>query len=228
MEEELGTKIKQLSSSLDILMQLQKRAASSEFESAVCERGEAPPLRVTKERIRQYKAAWKQNFQSLQRDYRVSLAYSANTRYRDRALGHFKTRFRKKLENLLGELPDILNIRYTLCKLELEQSSPSETLGWGQISLCEGAAEILGVETTTDIDTLRQRLYSHFTTIPSLAVMPTVMERYINQRKTKMPMQSALALYPQCDQLQLKTRHPGIHALAVLEKATEKLSTKRK
>lgn len=227
MEEELGKKIKQLSSSLDVLMQLQKRAASSDFEAAICERENAPPLRVTKERIRQYKTAWKQNFHSLQRDYRVALSYSADTRYRDRALGTFRPRFVKKLENLLGDLPAPVNIQFVIRKLEMEQSAPLETHEWGKICLREVAAQALGVPPLCTLDDLRHRLYAHFTASAELMIMPTVMERYLQQRKTHEPLHSALALYPQCDQLQLKTRHPGIHALAVLDCATDNLKPRK-
>lgn len=224
MEEELGAKMKQLSASLDVLMRLQKRAASLDFQTAVCERGDAPPLCVTKERIGQYKLAWKQNFQSLQRDYRVSLSYSAKTQYRDRVLGTFRPKFQKKLENLLGELPTPLNVRFVLQKLEQEEGVPLEKAGWGQISLRESAARILGMEVPSNLDTLRQRLYSNFVVATDLAVMPSVIERYLHQRKHKDPVQAALGLYPDCDQLQLKTRHPGMHALAMIEKETEKLT----
>ena len=223
MDSALETKISALYSSAEILMQLERRAGAAGFAEALCECADGSCIRVAKEKVSEYKTAWKEQFLGLKRDYRNSIVYNSDWRYKALELGNFESQFRTKLEALVGEMPTIVSIEYTTILLQQIQSRASQGLYWGDVELDDTLASLLGLTAVTTLSEVQNVLLARFVADIELRLAPTVYQRYTRHRRTKSPLKAAQMIYKGCSPLQLKRKHKKIYARYIHDELVEKI-----
>ena len=226
MDSALETKIDALYSSSEILMQLERRAGGANFAEALCERADGSCIRVAKEKVSEYKKAWKEQFLALKRDYKNSIVYNSDRRYKTLELGSFHPQFRAKLEALVGVMPAIVSVEYTTILLQQSQSKVSQGSYWGDIELGDTLASLLGVAALTTLSEVQNVLISYFVADIELRLAPSVYNRYIRHRRTKDPRTAAQVIYSDCSPLQLKRKHKGIYARYTHDELVEKVKSR--